>query len=169
MDSTISLRAVVTAAVALAALLVVGVLTLGLGGGAPAAAAQTATTGGCVTGAFAYDAAEARRQQAFEARLSQGGQLPAFGFHADAQDETATLHAASHSWVVVFYRPGIDTAALRTLADDATAQKIPLIAAPRRQKEALVAITQASRLTCAGASVPAVRDFAAAYYPGLAQ
>jgi hypothetical protein len=167
-SSAISPRALALAAAALAALLAVGVLTLGLGG-APPAAAQTAT-GGCVSGPFTYDAAEARRQLAFEARLDDPGAapLPAFGFHAGAQDETATLHAASHAWVVVFYRPGIDTSALRALAAAAVAQKVPLVAAPRRQREALVAITQDRRIACAGASTDAVREFAAAYYPSLA-
>jgi hypothetical protein len=174
MDSTpsaISLRAVVTAALALTALLAVGVLTLGLGGGAPAAAAQatTTTTAGCTTGPFAYDAAEARRQQAFESRLDQGATLPPFGFYTDAPDETATLHAASHSWVVVFYRPGVDTTALRTLTEEAVALKIPLLAAPRRQKPAFVAVTQNEQLTCSGASADAVRAFAAARYPDLAE
>lgn len=171
MDGTptaISLRAVVTAAVALAALLAAGVLTLGLGGGEPAAA-QAPAAGGCVAGTFAYDAVEQRRQARFEAALAEGASLPAFGFHADAQDSTATLHAASHSYVVVYYRPGAATAALKRLAADAVARKIPLVASPRRQDAALVAITQDRELTCAGAQVDAIRSFASATYPGLAQ
>jgi hypothetical protein len=166
MDGTpISPRALVTAALALIALLAVGVLFLGLGGGAPA----VAQTGGCVTGTFAYDAAEQGRQRAFEAKLGDGAELPPFGFHATAPDITATLHAASHAYVVVFYRPGADTRALRALAADATALKIPLIAAPREQRAALVAITQSVQLTCDASRVDAVREFAAGSYADLAQ
>ena len=167
MDGTstaLSLRALATAGVALAALLAAGVLFLGVGGGEPAVA-QT----GCVTGTFAYDAAEQGRQRAFEARIGNGAELPAFGFHEAAADMTAALHAASHSYVVVFYRPGTDTTALRALAADAQAQQIPLVAAPREQRAALVAITQSVQLTCDAPRVDAVRDFAAPYYAGLAQ
>ena len=166
-SSAISLRALATAAVALAVLLAAGVLTLGLGGGESAAAESA--SGGCVTGTFAYDAAEARRQQAFEARLGQGAELPAFGFHAAAPDMTAALHAASHSYVVVFFRPGTDTTALRALAADAKAQQIPLVAAPREQRAALVAITQSAQISCDAPRVDAVREFAAPYYAGLAE
>jgi hypothetical protein len=162
--SALSLRALATAGVALAALLAAGVLFLGLGGGEPAVA-QT----GCVTSTFAYDAAEQGRQRAFEARIGNGAELPALGFHEAAPDMTAALHAASHAYVVVFYRPGTDTAALRALAADATAQQIPLVAAPREQRAALVAITQSVQLTCEAPRVDAVRDFAAPYYAGLAQ
>jgi hypothetical protein len=166
MDGTpISPRALVSAALALAALLAVGVLFLGLGGGAPAAA----QAGGCVSGTFAYDAAEQGRQRAFEAKIGNGAELPAIGFHEAAPDETATLHAASHAYVVVFYRPGIDATALRALAADATALQIPLIAAPRTQKAALVAITQRVQLTCDAPRVDAVRAFAAGSYADLAQ
>lgn len=69
---------------------------------------------------------------------------------------------------MVFYRPGIDTAALRTLADDAVAQQIPLIAVPREHKPALVAVTQTIQIACYAPRVGAVREFAAPYYAGLA-
>lgn len=164
--SPISLRAAGIAAAALVALLVAGVLAFGLGGGRPAVA--QAASGGCTTGPFAYDAAETRRQAAFETRIGEGAELPAWGFHATAPDITATLHAASHSAIVVFYRPGTDTAALRALADDAVAQQIPFVAVPREQRRALVAITQNVRLTCDTTRVDTLREFAAPYYAGLA-
>src|SRR3954469_4967511 len=78
--SAISLRAVVAAAVALAAPLAAGVLTLGLGGGESVAAPPTAP-GSWATGPFSYDAAETRRQSAFETELETGARLPSFGFH----------------------------------------------------------------------------------------
>jgi hypothetical protein len=163
-SSAISVRALASAAFALAVLLAAGVLILGLGGGEPAVA-QT----GCATGRFAYDAAEQRRQRAFEARLGSGADLPPSGFHASAQDMTATVHAASHAYVVVFYRPGMDTTALRALATDAQALQIPLVAVPREQRAALVAITRSVQFTCDAPRVDAVRGFAAGYYADLAQ
>ena len=60
-----------------------------------------------------------------------------------------------------------DVTAVGTAAD-ATAQQIPLVAAPREQRAALVAITQSVQLTCDAPRVDAVRDFAVPYYAGLA-
>lgn len=159
----ISLRALATAVAALVALLAAGVLTLGVGGAEPAAAQP-----GCSSGPFAFDAAEQGRQRAFEARLGQGADLPALGFHTTAPDLTATLHAATHAYVVVFYRPGSETPALKALAADATAFKVPLIVAPREQQAALVAIAQGTRLECAAPRVDSVRALAAGMYADLA-
>ena len=96
--------------------------------------------------------------------------MPSPGFHSRPLDATATLHAASHAYVVVFYRPGAASAALEALATAATEQKVPLVVAPRAQRQALVAITQERRLDCAAAGaeqVDAIRRFSAASYPSL--
>ena len=162
-SSAISLRALATAAFALAALLAAGVLFLGLGGG-DTAVAQT----GCVTGTFAYDAAEQRRQRAFEARLGNGAELPAPGFHESAPDMTATLHAA----VALLRRRLLPPRHGHHRAARARGRRLgaadPAVAAPREQRAALVAITQSVQLTCDAPRVEAVRDFAAPYYAGLA-
>jgi hypothetical protein len=169
MDGTspaISLRAVVTAVLALAALLAAGVLTLGLGGGASAAA--QAASGDCSIDTFAYDAAEERRQRAFEQRLtSSGATLPEPGFYAESPDRTATLHAVSHNYVVILYRPGADTAPLRRLASDAAALQAPVIIAPGEQDEALVAMSGHLQLTCPSGGADAARSFAGDFYSGL--
>jgi hypothetical protein len=161
--AAISPRALIGLSAVLVATLAAGVLFLGFGGRAPAAVAA----GGCTERPFAYDAAELARQNKFERGILGGGAtLPAVGFHAERLDPVASLHAASHSYIVVYYRPGTPTAALKALADDAVAEKAPVLVSPRAQKPAVVAITQNRELSCSGTG--GVREFAARYYASLA-
>jgi len=162
--AAIGLRATLGLSAALVGLLAAGIVFLGLGGGSPAA--QAAAPGGCSERPFAYDAAELARQQRFERSLGAGAALPPVGFHAERLDPTASLHAASHGYIVVYYRPGTPAAGLKAFADAALAQKVPALISPRKQAAAVVAITQDRELTCSGAG--GVRGFAARYYPSLA-
>src|SRR5262245_14798758 len=162
--AAISLRATLGLSAVLVALLAAGIVFLGLGGGSPAA--QAAAPGGCSERPFAYDAAERSRQQKFERGLSGGATLPPVGFHAERLDQTASLHAASHGYIVVYFRPGTPTAELKAFADAAFEQKVPVLISPREQAAPVVAITQDRELTCSGPA--GVRGFAARYYPSLA-
>jgi hypothetical protein len=163
--AAINLRAALGLAAALVAALAAGVVFLGFGGGSPAAAA--AAPGGCTERPFAYDAAELARQRRLESGLTAGGAtLPPVGFHAEALDPVASLHGASHGYIVVYYRAGTATAELKAFAEAALEQKVPVLVSPRRQADPVVAITQDRELTCSGGS--GVRAFAARYNPSLA-
>jgi hypothetical protein len=152
---------------------------LALGGDAPdpaAAASRSAGADGCAEHALKYvvtdDAAELNRQKAFEAT---GTAITEPGFYGDgaAPASTATLHAASHGSVVVYYRSGLSAdrlRPLRALVAKATAAKVPLIVAPRRQAAALTTIALGRQLDCSAADAAQttrVQAFATAVYPSL--
>jgi hypothetical protein len=116
------------------------------------------------------DQREVQRQNAFERGLNV---VTPPGFYARPTPSTPTLHAASHSFVVVFYRPGLPDAQLRplrTLVAEALATKAPVIVAPRRQATALTALGLGQQLDCTAADAAQtarVRTFAAAIYASL--
>src|SRR4051794_23435011 len=153
--------------------LLVGLLTLG-------AHAQTAprvadaSGGACTQHTLKYgitdDPAEVQRQTAFE---SSNAAITASGFYGRPTPAVPTLHAASHSTVVVFYRPDLsarELAPLHALMAVAVAPKAPLIVTPRRQVAPLVALGLGQQLTCTAADAAQtarVRAFAAGIYPSL--
>ncbi|HWI73121.1 MAG TPA: DUF3105 domain-containing protein [Baekduia sp.] len=116
------------------------------------------------------DPAEVERQTVFERRNTA---VTEPGFYARAVVPTPTLHAASHGYVVVFYRPGLPAAQLRplrALAAAARATKAPVIVAPRRQAAAVTALGLGQQLDCTAADAAQttrVRAFAATIYPSL--
>jgi hypothetical protein len=153
--------------------LIAGLLTMGAHADAPRAVASPAG-GGCTQHDLKYkvtdDPAELRRQMAFEATDAA---VTAPGFYDHAPPATPTLHAASHSSVVVFYRPGLGAERLmplRALVARALATKAPVIVAPRAQRAAVTALAMGRQLTCTAADAAQtarVRAFAEAIYPSL--
>jgi hypothetical protein len=155
------------------ATLVAGMATLGARAQRPKAG-EAGPGSGCVLDAPRFggsdDPAEVERQLAFEARSTA---VTDPGFYNASVPSTPTIHAASHGFVVVFYRPGLAEGTLRGLAALAAAgqaTKAPVIVAPRRQAPALVTLGLRERLTCrAGglAEVARTRAFAATIYASL--
>lgn len=151
--------------------LVVGLLTMGADAKEPAASAAGAS---CTQHQLKYavtdSAAEFNRQKAFEATNAA---ITEPGFYDRAPASTPTLHAASHSYVVVYYRPDLTAGQrrpLRALMAQATATRVPLIVAPRRQAEALTTLALGTQLDCSAADaaqIARVRAFAATYYASL--
>jgi hypothetical protein len=153
--------------------LLVGLLTLG-------AHAQTsprvpdASGGACTQHTLKYritdDPAEVRRQNAFE---TSSAAITADGFYTRPAPAVPTLHAASHGYVVVFYRADLSTeelAPLHALMAAAVATKAPVIVTPRRQAAPLVALGEGQQLTCTAADAAQtarVRAFAAGIFPSL--
>lgn len=150
---------------------------LALGGDAPdpaSAAAGSGAADGCTTHALKYtvtdSAAEFNRQKAFEA---SDADITEPGFYDADPSSTATLHAASHSSVVVYYRPGLSAdqlRPLRALAAKAIATKAPVIIAPRRQAAAVSTLALGTQLDCSAADAAQtarVRAFAATVYASL--
>ncbi|WP_445149702.1 DUF3105 domain-containing protein [Baekduia sp. Peel2402] len=152
--------------------LVVGLLTIGADAKEPTAAASAGAS--CTQHALKYtvtdSAAEFNRQKAFEATAAA---ITEPGFYAAAPPSTATLHAASHGSVVVYYRPGLSAAQLaplHALMDRASATKAPVIVAPRRQAEAVTALVLGTQIDCSAADaaqIARVRAFAATFYASL--
>jgi Protein of unknown function (DUF3105) len=116
------------------------------------------------------DPAEVQRQNSFERRSAA---VTDPGFYGHAVPATPTLHAASHGYVVVFYRPDLPAAELRplrALAAAGRATRAPVIVAPRRQAPAVSALGLGQQLDCSAADAAQtarVRAFAAAVYPSL--
>ena len=137
-------------------------------------AVPNAGGGACAQHTLKYvvtdDPREVQRQNVFEARSNI---VTAPGFYTRPTRSTPTLHAASHSFVVVYYRPGLAAGALRplrALAAVAHATKVPLIVAPRSQRAPVVALGLGQQLTCSAADAAQtarVRAFAAGIYPQL--
>jgi hypothetical protein len=154
--------------------LIAGLLTLGAHAEAPRSLASVASGGACRQHALRYtvtdDRAELQRQMAFEATSAA---ITEPGFYPTAPPATATLHAAAHSSVVVYYRAGLaaaQLAPLRALSARAHATKVPLIVAPRAQRAAVVALALGRQLACSAADAAQtarVRAFAEAAYPPL--
>jgi Protein of unknown function (DUF3105) len=154
------------------ATLVAGVLTMGAR--AHERTVPSAAGGACTQHTLKFgvsdDPAEVGRQRVFEAALTA---VTAPGFYAHPTPATATLHAASHSSIVVFYRPDLPAGQLRplrALAEAGQATKAPVIVAPRRQAAALTTLGLGEQLTCTAADAAQtarVRAFAATVYPSL--
>jgi hypothetical protein len=163
----------VAVVVALASLLA-GAAAFGLR--APAAAEPAPPSAGCTEKTLKFvvtdDETVHAEQLRFERRLSTDSPaLPAPGLHPKPVDPVASLHAASHGYIVVYFRAGPTDEGLGTIARHAVGQKIPLLAAPREQRSALIAVRAGMELRCASAGpeqLARVRAFGAAVYPGLA-
>ncbi|WP_272475352.1 DUF3105 domain-containing protein [Baekduia alba] len=148
---------------------------LTMGAHAGARPVPHAAGGACTQRALKFgvtdDPAEVQRQTAFE---SSDAAVTDPGFYTQPTPAVPTLHAASHSFVVVFYRPGLPAAELRplrALAAAGRATKAPVIVAPRPgQHAAVAALGLGQQLTCTAADAAQtarVRAFAAAIYPPL--
>lgn len=143
---------------------------------APAAAEPAPPSAGCTEKTLKFvvtdDETVHAEQLRFERRLSaESPALPAPGLHPKPVDPVASLHAASHGYIVVYFRAGTPDESLGTIARHAVAQKIPLLAAPRQQRDALVAVREGMELRCSSAGpeqLARLRAFGAAVYPGLA-
>ncbi len=165
-------RAILVLGVILAASLALSVALFGTGGSRGAAPVASA---GCTAWSPRFgitdDPAEFDRQRRFEATNAP---VPAAGVYRNTPPLTPALHAASHGYVLIFYRPDLsrsELTPLRTLAVLATRTKVPLLLAPRRQHNAFEAVTSGRALRCDGdgtAQADAVRRFAAETYPSLA-
>lgn len=155
------------------AALVGGIVLWGTGGDVAPTVADEAS--GCTVHALRFtvtdDPAEYARQRRFERAVNA---VPTPGFYDRVIDGDATLHAASHAYVVVFARPGVDGDAaegLRTLSDAATRTKAPVIVSRREQAPAIVALSRGYELSCrrgGAAQAAEVRRFAAQEYPSVA-
>jgi hypothetical protein len=153
--------------------LVAGLLTMG--GHSAAKPQEGAAGGGCIRHTLRYgvtdDPAEVARQRVFEARSTA---VTDAGFYTRPVASVPTIHAASHGFVVVFYRPDLaaaDVRPLRAVAAAGKATKAPVIVAPRRQGPAVVVLAEGQRLDCAAAGAAqstVVRRFAASVYASLA-
>jgi hypothetical protein len=158
----------------LGASFVVGALIWGVRGSAAPSIADGAS--GCTVHPLRFtvtdDPAEFARQQRFEATDTE---VPRPGLYDRALDEVATLHAASHAFVVVFVRSAttLDSgtrAALHRFDDAARATKAPVLIVRREQTPALVALSRGYALRCAtagAAQVAEVRRFAAQEYASV--
>jgi hypothetical protein len=152
--------------------LVAGLLTLGAHAGARSV--PNVSGASCTQRTLRFgitdDPAEVQRQNAFERRSLA---ITAPGFYARPTAATPTLHAASHSFVVVYYRAGLaaeQLRPLRALSAVATATKVPLIVTPRRQRAAVTALGLGRELDCTAADAAQsarVRAFITAIYPSL--
>jgi hypothetical protein len=161
--------------------LAAGLLTLGAHAQpaprhAPRVDATASAAAGCTQRTLKYvitdDPRVVQRQTMFE---NTNNVVTEPGFYTAPQPYTPTLHAASHGYVVVFFRPGLSAAALRplhALAAAALATRAPVVVAPRPgQHDALVALGLGSQFACASAPTAAqatqVRAFAAGVYPSV--
>jgi hypothetical protein len=145
---------------------------------APAAAEPAPPSAGCTEKTLKFvvtdDETVHAEQMRFERRLSaESPALPAPGLHPKPVDPVASLHAASHGYIVVYFRARKTERGLGTIARQAVAQKIPLLAAPReQQRDALVAVREGMELRCSSGGpeqLARLRAFGAAVYPGLAE
>lgn len=153
--------------------LVAGLATMGARA-EDAPSAPDLAGGACTQHALKFgvtdDPAVVQRQDAFERTQAA---VTAPGFYTRPTPATPTLHAAAHSFVVVFYRPDLSAEQLRplrALAEQAVATKAPVVVAPRRQAGAVTALALGAQLTCIAADAAhtaRVRAFAAAAYPSL--
>lgn len=152
--------------------LIIGLATVGLEG---EKAPSVASGSGCAVRPLAYtvtdDADEFAEQKAFEA---SGADVTAPGLYKVPLDLVPALHAASHSYVVVFHAPDVGPAVsdeLSALNDRATRTKAPVLIAPRQQDQALVAIARGYELACDEATAQAAAEvtrFAAQTYASVA-
>lgn len=158
---------------ALVVSLVAGALLWGTAGDVAPTVADEAS--GCTVHALRFtvtdDPAEFARQRRFEQTVNT---VPKPGYYERALDRDATLHAASHAYVVVFMRPGVDgdgRDGLRALSDAAVRTKAPVVVSERAQGAAFVALSRGYELSCqkdGGAQAAEVRRFAAQEYASVA-
>lgn len=171
--SWLGLRTVALLAGALLAALLGGIVLWGTAGEVAPTVADGAS--GCAVHALRFtvtdDPAEYERQRRFERTVNA---VPAPGFYDRALDRDATLHAASHAFVVVFARPDVGGAGedgLRALNAAAARTKAPVVIARRAQDPAIVALSRGYELTCrlgGAAQAAEVRRFAAQEYASVA-
>ncbi len=162
--------------------LLVGALVVSLIGGAVlwGTAGDVAPTvadaaSGCTVQTLRFtvtdDPAEFERQRRFERELNT---VPQPGYFERTLDRDATLHAASHAYVVVFMRGDLDgdgRDGLRGLSDAAKRTKAPVLVSEREQAPAIVALSRGYELRCArggAAQAAEVRRFAAQEYASVA-
>ena len=158
---------------ALLAALAIGMAVWGTAGEVAPTVADGAS--GCKVHALRFtvtdDPAEFARQQQFE---STAKPVPLPGFYDRVLDEVATLHAASHSYVVVYARGDVrggGEEGLRALEAAAVKSKAPVIVSRRDQEPAIEALSRGYALTCqqgGAAQAAEVRRFAAQEYASVA-
>lgn len=164
------------AAFVLAGLLVValiaGLATVGLKG---PQAPDVSAGSGCDVHALAYTVTDSPEEFAEQKRFeATNAPVTAPGLYEKALPLVPALHAASHSYVVVFYGDGVGGDAmdrLKGLAKRAIDTKAPVVIAPREQDPALVAIARGYELACENDTVEAAAEvsrFAAQTYASVA-
>lgn len=157
----------------LVASLIGGIVLWGTAGEVAPTVADEAS--GCEVHALRFtvtdDPAEYARQRRFEQTVNA---VPTPGFYDRVLDRDATLHAASHAFVVVFARADVDgdgRDGLRALSDAATRTKAPVVISRREQQPAIVALSRGYELSCrqgGAAQAAEVRRFAAQEYASVA-
>ncbi|MBO9533951.1 MAG: hypothetical protein J7513_13355 [Solirubrobacteraceae bacterium] len=168
----LSLRSIVFLVGALLVALAGGMVVWGASGDVAPTVADEAS--GCTVRALRFtvtdDPAEFARQQRFEVTTNT---LPAPGFYDRELAADPTLHAASHSFVVVYARPDVGGDAIDGLKGlDAAARKTkaPVVISRRAQGPALVALSRGYQLSCRQGGAPQaaeVRRFAAQEYASV--
>lgn len=132
--------------------------------------------GGCLTHELEFlvtdDPKEYDRQQAFELTNAP---VPEPAFYDRPLEPVSALHAASHRYVVVLYREGLEgetLGGLQALQARGLSEGALVLTAPRVQQDAIVAIGTGWQLNCAKANLDSVREtirFAGETYPTLGQ
>jgi hypothetical protein len=163
------IRAVpVRALIALASLLLAGgpVMWLAFGRSARAAtpapaaraaAASATPAAGCKETKLAYGLTNDREGgRAYESQILFGAHppLPAPGFYApaDSPDPDALLHALSHGWMIVKYRPGGDLGAFKRLGRELSSRRVVVVSGGQGMPFALGAVVWGAQETCAKAA-----------------
>lgn len=172
-DDGVGLRSIALLVGALVVSLVAGALLWGTAGDVAPTVADEAS--GCTVHPLRFtvtdDPAEFARQRRFEQTVNT---VPKPGYYERVLDRDATLHAASHAYVVVFMATGVDgdgRDGLRALSDAAVRTKAPVVVSERAQGAAIVALSRGYELSCrdgGAAQAAEVRRFAAQEYPSVA-
>lgn len=169
----LGLRTVLALVAVLVGSLVAGVLVWGTGTDAPPTVSNAAT--GCTVEPLRFTVTNDPKVFAAQQQFEQGlNAVPKPGYYDRVLDSVPTLHAASHSFVVVYVGDGVDgdaTDSLKALAKAAVQTKAPVIVSKRAQQPALVALSRGYQLTCPKGTVAQaaeVRRFAAQEYASVA-
>lgn len=172
-EGGVGLRSIALLVGALVVSLVAGALLWGTAGDVAPTVADEAS--GCTVHPLRFtvtdDPAEFERQRRFEQTVNT---VPRPGYYERVLDRDATLHAASHAYVVVFIAPGVEgdgRNAVRALSDAGIRTKAPVVVSERAQDAAIVALSRGYELSCrdgGAAQAAEVRRFAAQEYPSVA-
>jgi hypothetical protein len=90
--------------------------------------------------------------------------LPAPGFYApaDTPDPETLLHALTHAWTVIKYRPGGDLSSYKRLGRELASRRVVVVSGGERMPFALGAVVWGTQVTCtrADAAIAGARAFA---------